>query len=79
MYTAAEALRIICAWIYPVMPESARNIWIQLGMPAPIEDPSRIADLHWGKLQAGQKIGTVAGVFPRLDAKTPSARWRSWK
>ena len=69
LYTAAEALRIICAWIYPVMPASARKIWEQLGMPEPIEDVT-IADLHWGKLQAGQKIGKVAGVFPRLDAKT---------
>jgi len=38
-------------------------------MPEAIENV-RVADLHWGKLQAGQKVGTVAGVFPRLDAKT---------
>ena len=69
LYTAAEALRIVCAWIYPVMPASARKIWEQLGMPGPISDV-RIADLHWGKLKAGQKVGKVAGVFPRLDAKT---------
>jgi methionyl-tRNA synthetase len=67
LYTAAEALRIICAWAYPVMPNSARNIWIQLGMAAPIESVT-FADLHWGKLPAGQKIGSVAAVFPRLDA-----------
>ncbi len=64
---AAEALRIICAWVYPVMPNSARNIWIQLGMTTPIESVT-FADLHWGKLPAGQKIGSVAAVFPRLDA-----------
>ena len=69
LYSAAEALRIICAWLYPVMPASSRKIWEQLGMPGPIGDV-RIADLHWGKLQAGQKVGKVAGVFPRLDAKT---------
>ncbi len=34
LYSAAEALRILCAWTYPVMPNSARNIWIQLGMNA---------------------------------------------
>jgi methionyl-tRNA synthetase len=60
-------LRILCAWTYPVMPNAARNIWIQLGMKAPIESVT-FADLHWGKLQAGQKIGSVAAVFPRLDA-----------
>ena len=67
LYSAAEALRIICAWVYPVMPNSARNIWIQLGMKTPIESVT-FADLHWGKLAAGQKIGSVAAVFPRLDA-----------
>ncbi len=68
LYTAAEALRIVCAWIYPVMPESARKIWSQLGMPQAIESIT-VADLHWGRLAAGQKVGTVSGVFPRLDAK----------
>jgi methionyl-tRNA synthetase len=67
LYTAAEALRILCAWTYSVMPNSARNIWIQLGMTAPIESVT-FADFHWGKLPAGQKIGSIAAVFPRLDA-----------
>jgi methionyl-tRNA synthetase len=67
LYTAAEALRIICGWLYPVMPASAQNIWEQLGMPQPIGNIG-IADLHWGKLQGGQKVGKVSGVFPRLDA-----------
>jgi methionyl-tRNA synthetase len=51
------------------MPASAGKIWEQLGMPGPISDV-RVADLHWGKLAAGQKVGKVAGVFPRLDPKT---------
>jgi methionyl-tRNA synthetase len=67
LYSAAEALRILSVWTYPVMPDSARNIWIQLGMTAPIESVT-FADLHWGKLRAGQKIGSIAAVFPRLDA-----------
>jgi methionyl-tRNA synthetase len=69
LYTSAEALRILCAWAYPVMPEAARKIWIQLGMPEPI-DHLRTSDLHWGKLAAGQRVGAVTGVFPRLDAKS---------
>jgi methionyl-tRNA synthetase len=68
LYTAAEALRIVCAWIYPVMPDSARKIWSQLGMPQPI-DSITIADLHWGRLKHGQVVGAVSPVFPRLDAK----------
>jgi methionyl-tRNA synthetase len=68
LYTAAEALRIICAWLYPVMPQATRKIWLQLGMTSPIE-LVRTADLHWGKLPAGQAVGAVAAVFPRLDAE----------
>ncbi len=68
LYTAAESLRIICGWLYPVIPDSARKIWEQLGMPAAIETLTT-ADLHWGKLQAGQCVGQISGVFPRLDVK----------
>ncbi len=69
LYTAAEALRIITALLSPVVPESAAKIWSQLGFKQPIEDV-RTADLHWGRLQGGQSLGAVAGVFPRADAKT---------
>jgi methionyl-tRNA synthetase len=73
LYTAAESLRIVCAWLYPVMPESARKIWAQLGMPHGIEH-TRVADLHWGHLKAGQKVGDVSPVFPRVDEKAAIAK-----
>jgi methionyl-tRNA synthetase len=73
LYTAAESLRIICGWIYPVMPASAQNIWEQLGMPEPMAN-IKVADLHWGKLAGGQKVGKVLGVFPRLDAAPAIAK-----
>jgi methionyl-tRNA synthetase len=66
LYTAAESLRIICGLLYPVMPETTAKIWSQLGMPAPLGD-LRLADLQWGRLQAGQKIGAIAAVYPRLE------------
>jgi methionyl-tRNA synthetase len=68
LYSAAEALRIICAWLYPVMPDATRKIWQQLGIEEPIES-MRVADLHWGKLKAEQNVGRVAAVFPRLEAE----------
>lgn len=68
LYTAAESLRVICGWLFPVIPDSARKIWEQLGMPAPIETLTT-ADLHWGKLRAGQCVGQISGVFPRLEVK----------
>ncbi len=68
LYTSAEALRVITALLYPVMPQSCAKIWLQLGMAAH-PDSVRVADLHWGHLKAGQKLRSVGGVFPRADAK----------
>ncbi len=80
LYSAAEALRILCAWTYPVMPDSARNIWIQLGMTRPIESVT-FADLHWGKLQGGTENRFHSRGFPapgrfghREDGESRSAR-----
>jgi len=69
LYTAAEALRIVTALVYPVIPESAAKIWAQLGFRTPL-DAIRIADLDWGKLAAGQDIEPASGVFPRADVRT---------
>jgi methionyl-tRNA synthetase len=68
LYTAAEVLRIATVLLAPVLPESTAKIWAQLGMPGPLESV-RLQELAWGQLQPGQKIGEVAAVFPRIDAK----------
>jgi len=69
LYTAAEALRIVTALVFPVIPESAAKIWSQLGFRTPL-DAIRTADLDWGKLASGQEIEPASGVFPRADVKT---------
>jgi methionyl-tRNA synthetase len=68
LYTAAEALRIVTALVYPVIPESAAKIWAQLGYRTPL-DALRTSDLQWGRLAAGQQIEPATGVFPRADTK----------
>jgi methionyl-tRNA synthetase len=73
LYTAAEALRIAAALLAPVLPESTPKIWTQLGMPEPIE-AVRYDNLIWGQLQAGQKIGEVSAIFPRIEAKEAIAK-----
>jgi methionyl-tRNA synthetase len=73
LYTAAEALRISTALLSPVLPQSAPKIWAQLGMPHSIESV-QFSTLEWGGLAAGQKIGEVAGVFPRIELKEAVAR-----
>ncbi|HTT60195.1 MAG TPA: methionine--tRNA ligase subunit beta, partial [Bryobacteraceae bacterium] len=67
LYTAAEALRIATVLLSPVLPESAPKIWAQLGMAEPLESV-RLDSLAWGQLPAGQRIGEVAPVFPRIEA-----------
>jgi methionyl-tRNA synthetase len=65
LYTSAEALRIVTALAYPVMPDATKKIWAQLGLG----DISKFAlsDLKWGQLQLGIKLGKVEPVFPRAD------------
>ncbi len=68
LYTAAESLRFICIWLYPVMPTSMGKIWEQLGMTVPL-DQVRTRDLAWGQLPRHQPIHRPEAVFPRIDAK----------
>ncbi len=75
LYTAAEALRVVTALLSPVLPQSAPKIWAQLGMAESIESV-RFGVLEWGGLRAGQKIGEVVGVFPRVELKEAIARMR---
>ena len=70
LYRAAESLRWLCVLLYAVMPNGAREIYKQLGMTG---DVSRISprELTWGGLSAGQAVGEVKPLFPRIDkAKT---------
>jgi methionyl-tRNA synthetase len=65
LYTSAEALRIVTALAYPVMPEATAKIWAQMGL-GDIAKTS-LSDLHWGQLQLGTRLGKVEPVFPRKD------------
>jgi len=67
--TAAEAIRIITALVYPILPESAAKVWKQLGQ-GDIETHARNAFLTrvtWGELKAGTKFGEPAPLFPRAE------------
>ncbi len=75
LYTAAEVLRSSCMLLAPAIPQSISKIWSQLGMEEPLSEV-QIAGLAWGQLKAGQKIGEVAPVFPRLDVKQSVAKLR---
>ena len=67
LYTAAEALRIVCILTGPVLPHSAQAIWEQLGFTNPLTG-MHINALAWGGVTT-QKIGKISAVFPRFDPK----------
>ena len=67
--TAAEAIRIITALVYPIMPDSAAKVWRQLGQGeiADAAKKSFLTNLTWGGLKAGTKFGEPAPLFPRAE------------
>jgi methionyl-tRNA synthetase len=70
--TAAEAIRIITALAYPVVPDAAAKVWRQLGL-GEIADAAKkafLTDLKWGGLNAGTKFGEPAPLFPRAEKDT---------
>ncbi|MGD1070376.1 MAG: methionine--tRNA ligase [Bryobacteraceae bacterium] len=76
LYASAETLRIAVALLHPILPESTTKIWEQLGMTSSLAT-LELAKLDWGQLAAGQAIGQVAPVFPRIDAKSAIERMRA--
>jgi methionyl-tRNA synthetase len=65
LYASAEAIRIITALVYPVIPDAATKVWQQLGLG----DISKadLKDLKWGGLPPGTKLGELGSVFPRAE------------
>jgi methionyl-tRNA synthetase len=67
--TAAEAIRIITALVYPILPESSAKVWRQLGL-GEIAEAARhsfLKNLAWGGLKAGTKFGEPSPLFPRVE------------
>ncbi len=65
LYTSAEALRVATALAHPVMPDATAKIWTQMGL-GDIKKLA-LADLTWGQLPLGTKLGEISPVFPRAD------------
>ncbi|MGH9599265.1 MAG: methionine--tRNA ligase subunit beta, partial [Terracidiphilus sp.] len=67
--TAAEAIRVITALVYPILPDAAAKVWRQLGL-GEIGDAAKqrfLTNLGWGGLKAGTKFGEPAPLFPRAE------------
>jgi methionyl-tRNA synthetase len=68
LYTCAEALRIITALAYPVLPDATTRIWAQLGLGDIAQ--ADIQKVSWGQLAPGTKLGPAGPVFPRAEKDT---------
>jgi methionyl-tRNA synthetase len=68
LYTCAEALRIITALAYPVLPDATTRIWAQLGLGDLAQ--ANIQQVSWGQLAPGTKLGPAGPVFPRAEKDT---------
>lgn len=67
--TAAEAIRIITALAYPILPDAAARVWRQLGL-GEITDAAQLAflaSLAWGGLKPGTTFLEPAPLFPRAE------------
>src|SRR5579863_2921556 len=67
--TAAEAIRVITALAYPIVPDAAAKVWQQLGLGEIGKTAKQgfLKDLAWGGLKAGTKFGEPAPLFPRAE------------
>jgi methionyl-tRNA synthetase len=68
LYTSTEVIRIATILLAPVIPESCKLVWKQLGIKTELSS-QRIDELKWGGLPVGGRIGEINAIFPRLDKK----------
>ncbi|MFH1292083.1 MAG: methionine--tRNA ligase [bacterium] len=67
LHHLAEALRHIGVMIWPIMPETAEKIFIQLGLNAKQELAKPLDELkNWVQLTVGNKINRGEALFPRI-------------
>lgn len=67
LYCLLEAQRIFSILISPVMPDTARKMWVALGLDA--RHTPDIGDTRWGMLRPGTMTERIASLFPRIDLK----------
>jgi methionyl-tRNA synthetase len=63
LYNLAELCRIVGILQRPVLPDTSTKILAQLGFP----EGKPAAEVRWGELAPGHKIGAPSPLFPRKD------------
>ena len=73
LYTAAETLRILAVLISPIMPDAADRLWLQLGIPEPLEGQRLPEAASWGGLRPGTVVTKGDPLFPRIEEEDEPA------
>ena len=65
--SAYEAVRIITALMYPILPHTTAKVWTQLGLGdiQLASENGKLRALKWGDVKPGSKLGPLAPIFPR--------------
>jgi methionyl-tRNA synthetase len=74
LYSCVEALRFLCLYLFPFMPNTTRQLWEQLGIASTLEDESLDRAAVWGLLQPGTKIKKRDSLFPRIEKTAQKSR-----
>jgi methionyl-tRNA synthetase len=70
--TAAEAIRVITALAYPILPDAAAKVWLQLGQGeiSIAAHNAFLTEIAWGGLKAGTRFAEPSPLFPRAEKDT---------
>ncbi len=74
--TCCEWLGWLARWMAPFLPGKAQALWAMLGQPGRVADapwPGLPEAGSWRSLPAGQRLGEVQGLFPKLDDEAVAA------
>jgi methionyl-tRNA synthetase len=76
LYTAAEGLRILATLMAPVTPKVAAKLWSTIGQGSlgDLSAQPLSAAANWGQLKAGQVIGELEPLFPRIETDATEAK-----
>ncbi len=70
--TAAKAIRILTALLYPVLPYTTERVWQQLGLGSlrRAVESGELINLTYGGFGPNARLGKIAPLFPRADKDT---------
>lgn len=69
LYCLVETCRILAVLLWPFIPDTAKRIYEQLGLPG---EPQLYSEASWGLLTKGHQVGEPRPLFPKREP-APSA------